>query len=906
MPGPPGSGNDGTLPVASAPGTADFDETELFDAAAFDREAPGAEPVADFRGALRQAREALATLFRRGVPATTLVPAWARVVDQLLVRAWARCLGPRTPGLALVAVGGYGRGELHPGSDVDIMVLVDGEAALESRRGALESFLTLLWDIGIEVGQSVRTVEDCVREASADITVATNLMEARLLTGPPALFRRMRTATAPDRIWPSRRFFEAKTEEQRRRHHRFHDTAYRLEPNVKESPGGLRDIQTIGWVTKRHFEATTLHDLVDHGFLTEGEYVDLMKGQGFLWQVRFALHALAGRREDRLLFDYQPRIAAQFGYRDRGHDLAVEQFMQRYYRTVMELSRLNEMLLQLYEEAILLADDPGEPTPINRRFQARRGYLEAIHPNVFLRYPVALLEVFLILQQRPELKGVRASTIRLIRDHRPLIDEKFRGDVRARSLFMEILRQPRGLTHQLRRMHRYGVLDAYLPAFGRITGRMQYDLFHTYTVDEHTLFVLRNLRRLCVPEHRHEFPHHSALIRKLPKPELLYIAAIFHDIAKGRGGDHSELGAEDALAFCLSHGLGRFDAELVSWLVRNHLLMSLTAQKKDIQDPEVINHFARRMGDQTHLDYLYLHTAADIRGTNPQLWNSWRDALLRELYEATSGALRRGLGNPIDKAERIEQAQSQARARLLRKGIARERTEAVWESFSDDYFLRYSVDEIVWHTRALLKKADDDRALVLARRDEARGGTEVFVYIRDRSNLFALTTSVLDRLGLTVLNARIITGHGHYTLDSYTVLEAGGEPITERPRIREIVNTLRRHLNQPDASPLPPNRRQPRALKHFRTQTQVSFSEDEHNNRTILQLITSDRPGLLCELGRAFVDCGIQIQNAKIATIGARAEDMFFITDAEGRPLREESRRAALRAALMSHLGDEE
>ncbi len=866
------------------------------------RAALAAEPgaaVRAFKAALRGVAEALKARFLDGAPARELVPARARAVDAVLILAWEHFFGGRTD-LVLAAVGGYGRGELHPGSDVDILVLLR-EAEDEATAAALTDFVTLLWDIGLEIGHSVRTLAECERECAADLSVATNLMEARRLAGPEGLFAEMRARTGPAVLWPSRDFFAAKVAEQEARHHKYHDTEYTLEPNVKEGPGGLRDLQVIGWVAKRHFGAETLHGLVEHGFLSEAEHAELSECQDFLWQVRFGLHALTGRREDRLLFDHQRALARAFGYRDDERMLAVEQFMQRYYRTIQELSRLNEMLLALFDEAILASHD-APPQPLNRRFQIRKGYLEVTRANVFLRYPVALLELFLLLQQHPEVKGVRAETIRLIRAHRTLIDDKFRNDVRAKALFMEILRQSNCVTRQLRQMNKYGILAAYLPEFAQIVGRMQHDLFHAYTVDQHTLFVVRNLRRFDVPMFAHEFPHCSELIHKLPKPELLYIAGLYHDIAKGRGGDHSLLGAEDAEAFCLRHGLSRYDTNLVAWLVRNHLLMSLTAQKKDIQDPEVIHAFAQQVGDQMHLDYLYLLTVADIRATNPGLWNTWRASLLRELYEATRRALRRGLGNPIDKDELIREIQGAACARLSRHVVEPARIDALWGGFPDDYFLRYSVDEIVWHTRAILKKADDGRPLVLARHDDARGGTEIFVYTRDAPNLFALTAATFDQLGLSVHDARIITGLGDYALDSFTVLEDTREPITGRERIRAITRALKRVLDRPEAAVQPPQRRAPRALQHFRTPTQVSFAEDAANHRTVLQLITSDRPGLLCRVGRAFVECGIAVQNAKIATLGARAEDIFFITDAEHRPLADESRYARLREALVRHL----
>lgn len=883
--------------------TLSYSEQDIFERTAFDQElSTTANPLRAFREAYKRGNESLKSLFYQGVPAHDLVPARAFFIDQLLRRAWSRFIELDSAKLALVAIGGYGRGELHPASDIDIMILL-AEEVDEDQRQQLVHFLNFLWDIGLEISQSVRTLEDCVREATADVTVATSLMEARLLTGSLVLFTHMRALTGPDRVWPSKAFFEAKHREQQIRCHKYHDTAYNLEPNVKEGPGGLRDLQMIGWVAKRHFGATTLHDLVSHGFLTEREYLELIDCQNFLWQVRFALHCLTGRREDMLLFDYQRPLATQFGYLDQGENLAVEQFMQRYYRTIMSLSRLNEMLLQLFKEVILLAECPDKPEPIDRHFQARKGYLEVIRPDIFKRYPLALLEVFLLLQQHPELKGIRASTIRLIRDHRALIDKKFRNDIRAQTLFMKILRQSRGVTKQLRAMNNYGILSAYLPEFGKIVGRMQYDLFHTYTVDQHILFVVRNLRHFYLPEFSHELPECSAIIRKLPKPVLLYIAAIYHDIAKGRGGDHSDLGAQDAKKFCRLHGLSKVDTNFVVWLVRNHLTMSLTAQKKDLDDPEVINGFANLMGDQLHLDYLYLLTVADIRGTNPKLWNSWRASLLWQLYDTTRRALRRGLGNPIDKNERIREIQSQACVLLRAREVNEKRIKELWRGFGDEYFLRHSADEIAWHGRAILKKAQDDRALVLARQDEGRGGTEIFIFVRDQEDIFARMVWTLDKLGLTVLDARIITSRHGYTLDSYTVLEASGEKIESQERIREIVTVLRRQLDQPTESLTASNRRTPRILKNFKSPTQVIFNEDKPNKRTVMEIVTPDRPGLLARIGQAFRDCRIQLHNAKIATIGERAEDVFFVTGKDHRPLRV-SQQQTLREALVSRLDE--
>jgi len=840
--------------------------------------------VPAYRDALTSERASLALRFKEGVPASDLVRDSAAFIDALLAQAWRAHELPIDKGLALVAVGGFGRGELHPGSDIDLLILVN---KARDHAAQIQLFVTFLWDIGLEVGQSVRSVKDCVKESKKDITVITNIMEARLIIGDKALFERMRLATSAEKLWPSRAFFEAKWAEQRARHHKFHDTAYNLEPNVKEGPGGLRDIQMIGWVAKRHFGAGVLHELVTHEFLTEKEYEALTTGQSFLWQVRFALHLLTGRREDRLLFDYQRTLAEQFGYCDDDANLAVEKFMKRYYRTIMELSRLNEMLLELFQEAILHADARRSTIPINRRFQAVNGFIEVTDEKVFNRYPFALLEIFLIVQQHDELKGVRASTIRLIRDHRHLIDEKFRADIRARSLFMELLKQPNRITRELRRMHRYGVLEEYLPVFGAVVGQMQYDLFHTYTVDEHSLFVVQNIRAFASPERPQSMPMCAKIFSRLPKPHLLYIAGLFHDIAKGRGGDHSELGMRLAMEFCIDHGLGQYDARLVAWLVRHHLTMSMTAQRRDITDPEVINEFAQTVGDQNRLDYLLLLTVADVRGTNPALWNDWKATLLGDLYESTARVLRRGLENPIDRAELIAETQTEARRLLKNTNGTGDRAAELWASLGDDYFLRSTADEIAWHTRAIVDAGADGLPLALVR--QGRGGTEVFVYAADREFLFAASTSVLGRLGLNIVDARIITADNGMTLDSYVVFELNGEPVSGAMREREISDALCAALVEPSHTRRDNRRLAKRQLRHFKTPTQVSFSHDTANARTLMEVIAADRPGLLSVIGWALADCKVRLQNAKIATFGERAEDVFFLTDAGNRPLEPEN-----------------
>jgi [protein-PII] uridylyltransferase len=849
------------------------------------------------RALLTQAQDELKTRFYEEEPVEALVRARARFIDVLLGTLWTRRLPVElAASLSLVAVGGYGRGELHPHSDVDLLVLVPAPL-VEEQRASLEQLVSFLWDIGLEVGHSVRTIAECAEESAADVGVMTTLIEARPLAGSVEQFAAMRTAMAPDRIWPVREFFEAKVREQQERWLKANDTAYNLEPNVKTGPGGLRDIQTIGWVAKRHFgEAESLDELVTHGFLTPSELRRLKQAQALLWKVRFGLHVLSGRHEDRLLFDYQIKLAQSFGYEDGSYTLAVEQLMQRYYRTIIDVTLLNELLLQLFREAIL--SDDQAPVPLNPRFRIRNDYLEAVNDDVFGRYPSALLEMFALLQQNPQIRGVRAATIRAVVRNLWLIDEEFRQNPRNHRLFLEILRAPRGVTHELRRMNDYGVLGRYIPAFGRVIGRMQYDLFHAYTVDAHTLFVLSNLRRLAMSEFDHELPAVSAIMQQLAKPEIAYLGALFHDIAKGRGGDHSDLGAVDAESFCLEQGLSRYDARLVAWLVKNHLLLSMTAQKQDIQDPQVVAEFARNVGDETHLDYLYVLTCADVRGTNPKLWNSWKASLFSEFYDRVKQALRRGLETPVDQDELIREVQEEARTLLRDRGVSAPTVEHVWARLPIAYFLRHVPEEIARHTLALAAAdANADEPLVSVEPHSERGTTAVMIYAPHRRHGFARATAVLDQLGLNILDARITPVGNGFSLDSYHVLEEDGSPITDHERRVEIEQALWNSLQRPEEAPLVVSRRATRQMRVFKTSTQIAVTIDERNQRSVLELIAGDRPGLLCDVGKVLWEERIDLHAAKISTVGARAEDVFYITDRKQQPL-DEAASARLSARL--------
>ncbi|HEY5655428.1 MAG TPA: [protein-PII] uridylyltransferase, partial [Woeseiaceae bacterium] len=857
-----------------------------------------ANPVnlATCRDALRAASENLADRFIAGESVGDLVRLRATIVDHLLIKLWQQHASGLQNRVALVAVGGYGRAQLHPHSDVDIMLLLPADIDAEAEPG-LAAFVTCLWDVGLEIGHSVRTVSQCVEESATNVTTATTLMEARLLHGPTALFDAMNEALQVAQPWPAREFFEAKLAEQKRRHHRFDDTAYKLEPDVKGSPGGLRDIQIIGWIANRYLGARSFSDLVEHGYLTPAQLRVLYEGRSFLWRVRFALHLLTGRREDRLLFDHQTRLASMLGYEDATYTLAVEQLMQRYYRTIMDLSRINEMLLQLFEESIFM--DPSAPAvPLNERFEVRNGYLRTRHDRVFVETPSALLELFQLLQKHGDLKGVSAHTVALVKQNLFLIDEQFRQDPRHHRLFLDILRAPTGVTHELRRMNRYGVLGLYIPPFGRIVGRMQYDLFHAYTVDEHTLFVVSNLRRFALTRFDHEYPHCSPLMQSFEKPEIAYLAGLFHDIAKGRGGDHSELGAVDAAAFCLEHGLSRDDAELVAWLVRNHLLLSMTAQKKDISDPNVVNEFAAFVGNKLRLDYLYVLTVADVRGTNPRLWNNWKATLFQNLYELAARALREGLDNPIRREQLIQESHNVAEALLTQQGIAAEAVEAIWALLPDDYFLRYSGEEIAWHTERITEIQNADDPVFADVRLHADGIAAV-LYARRSQHRFAHATAALGEMGMTILDARITPVANGCSLDTYVFMELDARTEIDNARLAEIRRSLDRVLAATDASLRKVTRPAPRRVRAFVTKTAIDFTDDRANQRTIMELVAGDRPGLLSDIARIFIEQGIDIETAKILTIGERAEDVFYITDASGKPLDNDTK-TKLREALLS------
>ncbi|WP_341936594.1 [protein-PII] uridylyltransferase [Marinimicrobium sp. C2-29] len=875
----------------------------FFDQARFRRALAEQPLITVFKDAIAAANYQFDARFREGEDIRTLIHERALFIDCILHYAWHQHEWPR--GISLEAVGGYGRCELHPHSDTDLLVLAASQSTLRQCQSQIEQLLTFLWDIGLEIGHSVRTLEDCVAYARDDITVATNLMESRTLVGDESLRMHLLQETAPDRLWPADEFFRAKWHEQIERHQKYNDTEYNLEPNIKNAPGGLRDIQMIGWVAKRYFQVRTLRQLEGKGFFTEEEFSLLQSGEEFLWRVRYGLHLIAGRAEERLLFDHQRELAAMFGYKDNSENLAVEQFMHTYYRLVMSLRELNDVLLQFLHEVILQRGVNKNVTALNERFQLRDRYIEAAHIYVFEEKPSALLEIFVLMAQHPEIEGVRASTIRLMRENRHLIDDEFRRNPENTQLFMKLFQYPDGLVEQLKRMSRYGILGLYLPEFGLVTGQMQHDLFHIYTVDAHTLKVMQNMCDFLQPEAKEDFPIAAHIMKRLPKPELLYVAGLYHDIAKGRGGDHSILGAVDAEDFCLRHGLSPRETRLVAWLVEQHLFMSTVAQKQDISDPDVIHNFALIVGDQQRLDYLYALTVADINGTNRELWNTWRASLMRQLYLETKRALRRGLENNIDKHELIEETQESALRKLARKHIDADTAWALWSDMGEEYFLRESPLDIAWHSEAMIQHQDDSPLILIKKTTsrELEGATQIFVRSKGRKNAFAAVATALDQLNLSIQDARIYNSNTGYTVDTFFVLNQDGEPLGDDPAVLErIKRELMEELRLADDYSEVIRRRTPRRLKHFTMPTRTHLSNDMISGYTALEVISPDRPGLLACIGRIFLQFNVQLQNAKIATLGERVEDVFFITDAEGEPLSDPALCEALQREICEQL----
>ena len=806
-------------------------------------------------------------------PVERLVKARSTLIDSILCRLCGQFQILEHGDL--IAIGGYGRGELHPFSDIDFLLLVNKEPDKHTQE-TISQFVTFLWDLRLDIGHSVRTIKQTIEQKKSDVNFATSLLESRLVCGNEENYQSLLRKLVETSAWKSDAFFIAKRDEQTLRHNKCHGTAYNLEPNLKENPGGLRDVQTIIWVAKKHFRSQTLEELVEHGYLTFEEHQELLECIVNLWNIRFALHLAAGRMENRLLFDHQPVAAKLLGFGDDGR-AAVERMMKRLFRIMGRVRELNQMLLSYFEQRILTGHVNYKQSKISTDFEQIGHQIRVTDPQVFF-HREKIIELFWHIADNPQITHIYPSTIRLLRQVR----RRLLGDLQdyslCREMFLKLIAHPNGMGRAFTLMHKHGILSAYLPNWRNIVGQMQFDLFHAYTVDEHTHRLIQNLYHYFQPECINDFPLCREIVIRMEKPELLYLAGIFHDIAKGRGGDHSELGAVDAIEFAKLHGLTSFEGKFIAWLVENHLLMSVTAQRKDINDPEVIAQFAAIVKNEKQLDYLYCLTLADIRATNDNLWNDWKSTLLRELYLQTQRALRRGLENPMDLRDQIRDKKAQAKQRLLNLGFSEQHIDALWARFKPDYFARFSGQLIAWQCEHILTAKNPEKGLVLLSGKPINGGSQVFVYCPDQPNLVARLVAVLGAKKANILHAQIMNSKDGYAIDSFVILEQNGDPVTSQSRISSIKKSIQQVIDEPNKKVRVKKNRKKR-LEGFNIKPRVSVTEHGRKDRSLVEIQVVDIPGLLTKITDVFQTMGLHIHAARITTMGERAEDFFVVSN---------------------------
>jgi len=862
---------------------------------------PRAGVSRDARAALRQLLDdharALTVTFRQGADAGLLAHARADVVGAVCAHVWSGCVG-ETDDAALFAVGGFGHGVLFPFSDIDLLVLHDPDPEPALMR-ALEAFFGCLWDFGLKPGQAVRTLAQCRELAAADVSVFTSLLDARRLAGAERFVQVLRALIDDPALWPPDAYLSAKLDERGRRHARFDDTTHNLEPDLKDGPGGLRNLDLIRWLGKRLIGVDDLDGLVAARLLEASERDALRDARSVLRRIRYGLHLEAGRAEERLLFDWQRALAARLGYEDVNTigNAAVERFMQDYFRAAGAAERLLTQLLERLQEHL---HPLPAPIDLDANFVMRGKRLELRDSGWLLAAPEGLIEVFAKRYDVEDCAGITAATMRAVEHALVAHGTMLSRDPAVLAAFLALLRRGATSVRVLEALNRHGVLAAILPSFARVIGRMQYDLFHVYTVDEHTLRVLRNIARYASPEARAGLPLACDAFARLAKPEILLLAGLFHDIAKGRGGDHSVLGETEARAFCRSLGLGEDDIDEVAWLVRWHLLMSVTAQRQDIADPEVVHRFAVQVGDWDRLDMLYLLTIADITGTSPKLWNSWKDRLLADLYVSARYVLRRDLERPARAEVRVREVREHTLALVAKKGADRAAAEAILDVFPDAALLRQRPESLAWQVTALLDSGGAP-TVVAVRPPDVRGGTELFVCTPDRDGVFAAVAATLDRLRLDVVAARVMSSRDGRALDTFTVLEPGFQASVPAEHAAELQGALERVLGAPLLRTQPAHRGLTRRLRHFQRPPRIDFHGGDGQPLTRLALVCSDRPGLLVAIAQAFLDARVRVHDARIATFGDQVEDFFELSDSHDAPL-DETQQQSLREALQRRL----
>ncbi len=828
------------------------------------------------REAIKKHFDYLATCFTEGVPVSELVQHRTEFIDNLLRKIWKQFGLDTFSNLALIAVGGYGRGDLQPHSDIDILIL-SSDLLEDKIKEIIPTFSSLLWDLKLDLGQSVRTIAECLTEGRKDVTIATNLLETRLITGNSQTYDKLREAVNDPNFWPAKEFFQAKLDEQNGRHHYYKDTVYMLEPDIKNNPGGLRDIQTMLWVARKAYGVTSIRELMEKKLLNRIECYELTSCQDFLWRVRFALHLILTRPDNRLTFDRQRSIAINLGYAGDGNT-PVETLMKRFYQTTHTVHELNEIFMQIMENNLF----PEKIPPVvamNQYFIFRGTLIDVQDRNIFIRKPEVILELFLTYTKHEELTGVYTECIRNLRIARRSLNHYLSELPECREIFREIIADPRSLIRAFPIMHKHQIFAMYIPRWNEILGLMQFDMFHQYTVDEHTLRVLESIYKFTHSTDE-KYALYQQIYNSIDKPELLFIAALFHDIAKGRGGHHADLGAPDALYFCKLHGYNRYESRLVSWVVKKHLYMSIVAQRRDISDPDVVADFAKNVGDESYLNYLYCLTVADINATNDTEWNSYKDSLFRTLYFATRDALRKGLENPPDLRLHVRENQQRVLAILVKIGLSPLSVFRIWSNFKIDYFIRYLPEQIAWHTQNIIAHKWTDSPLILFAQNTKTGCTELFVYLKDTAGIFAKVCSILGSKKLNIMSATISNTNENYALDTFAFVKQDGHqlPVDRMGSIRKAILSA---LTSAEYT-YPKMPEVPKQLKLFRVPTHVHFLPNNERKTSELEISTLDLPGILARISIIFQKHNLSLHAAKITTTGERVDDFFSLTKSDG------------------------
>jgi len=850
---------------------------------------------------LKQFQEWQVQCFKENCSINKIVALRARYIDELLSSLWDKLKLNACEDLALIAVGGYGRGTLHPQSDIDLLILSPNSFS-KATEEKISALLLLLWDLKLIIGHSVRTLNDCKEQGKADISIATSMIEARKIQGSANTFHQLEILVQDEDFWSSAAFFIAKKEEQLARHHSCRGDGYSLEPDLKNSPGGLRDIQTISWISQRHFKAKSLLELTRYGYITQSEYNEIADCQALLWSVRFALHTITNRPDNRLLFDFQGDVAKLLAY-EGNRNQVIEQMMKPFYQTIHRVKELNEMLLQFFDEAILSGNGDTANTlstqSIDEHFNLRGSMIVLKKSGLFKRKPTMILQLFLHIAMNDKIKGIYSTTLRELRNARRTLTLWLQDLPECREIFMKIIHSANGMGLCFSLMHKYGILAAYIPQWSHIVGQMQFDLFHAYTVDEHSYKLINFIHNF--PKNKQSSPLAYKLSQKLNRPGVIFLAAIFHDIAKGRNGDHSKLGADDARGFCKLHHINDADTELVSWLVEKHLIMSTTAQQRDISDQEVLHRFAEIIQNEQRLNFLYCLTVADICSTNEGAWNNWKGTLLRELYHSTKKLLHRGIKNDPNLRLRVKRRKSKILRLLQEMGFNDIQQSLLWYNFRINYFLRYNSEQIVWHIKHILTEHEKTKPLVLISDKNAREATQIFIYYQDMPALFCVVATEISNKKLSVYDAKVLSSRDNYSLTTFTVLEQDGNQV-EPDKYSHLKVAIEKALVDPQSVNILYHRL-PRVKRQFKFPPEVTYLPTKHNN-TLLKVIAFDTPGILANIGQIFNENNLMLNIAKITTIGERAEDLFIISTQDGEGLNEEQRKI-LKSDLMKKLQPE-